>query len=123
MRTVFLICQFLIVVGLLLVVRSNWVALRKLNKIEERQILLLPVLDPVQELLEDVREIKVITVSIRDSFVSLQEEVVETPLPPAPDESHKAWKNRVEQPKLAPITPHGPPPVPGPLERPYGFSR
>lgn len=43
--------------------------------------------------------------------------------PPIPDESYHAWQNRKEEPTVAPPSPHGPPPVPGPLERPYGFSR
>ena len=40
---------------------------------------------------------------------------------PEPDESHFAWKNRREEPRIAPPSPHRPAPVPGPLERPYGF--
>lgn len=52
---------------------------------------------------------------------TVEEEPVKTPSPP--DESYSAWRNQKEEPKVAPPSPHGPPPVPGPLERPYGFSR
>lgn len=51
----------------------------------------------------------------------LEEDPVKVPAPP--DESHYAWKNRVEEPTAAPPTPHGPPPKLEPLARPYGFSR
>jgi hypothetical protein len=51
----------------------------------------------------------------------LEEKSVPAPTPP--DESHLAWRNRKEEPQVALPSPHGPPPVPGPLERPYGFSR
>lgn len=50
-----------------------------------------------------------------------QEKSVNTPS--VPDESYFAWKNHKEEPTVAPPSPHGPPPIPGPLERPYGFSR
>lgn len=44
-------------------------------------------------------------------------------VPAIPDDSHNAWKNRVEEPIQAPPSPHGPPPKLEPLARPYGFSR
>ncbi len=53
----------------------------------------------------------------------LDEKVNKPPSPPVPDESHFAWKNQKEEPNVAPKSPHGPPPAPGPLQRPYGFSR
>lgn len=41
---------------------------------------------------------------------------------PVPKESYQAWKNRTEEPVVAPRSPHGPPPKTGPLERPSGFA-
>jgi len=49
--------------------------------------------------------------------------VPQAPGPTAADEAYHAWKNRTEEPVLAPPSPHGPPPKPGPMQRPYGFSR
>jgi hypothetical protein len=51
----------------------------------------------------------------------VEKESVQVPSPP--DESYSAWRNHKEEPSVAPPSPHGPPPKPGPLERPYGFSR
>lgn len=78
---------------------------------------LVPVLEPTEckcasELIEELK---------RALIPIVLEEPVKVPTPP--DDSHKAWKNRVEEPSVAPHSPHGPPPIPGPLERPYGFSR
>lgn len=52
---------------------------------------------------------------------TILEEPVSIPTPP--DDSYHAWTNRVEEPTVAPPSPHGPPPQLEPLQRPYGFSR
>lgn len=58
------------------------------------------------------------------------EEILPLPLEEVPvvppktvEGSYHAWENRIEEPVKASPSPHGPPPKPGPLERPTGFSR
>lgn len=52
----------------------------------------------------------------------IPEAIQETPVV-ASNEAYQAWKNVKEVLPVAGPSPHGPPPKPGPLERPYGFSR
>lgn len=47
----------------------------------------------------------------------------EAVIPVTQDDSYHAWKNRTEEPIKASTSPHHPPPLPGPLERPAGFAR
>ena len=49
--------------------------------------------------------------------------LVQPHTPPVSDDIYHAWKNKKEEPRVAPPSQHGAPPKPGPLERPYGFSR
>lgn len=58
---------------------------------------------------------------ITELFLPLLKEENQVPVK-AVDESHKAWINRTEEPTVAPPSPHKPPPIPGPLERPAGFA-
>jgi hypothetical protein len=57
---------------------------------------------------------------IRDTVLLVLEEQKLKSMPKQ-DESHKAWRNQKEEPIKAPPSPHGPPPKPEPLARPYGF--
>lgn len=56
-----------------------------------------------------------------------ESEVIDSPEPvvtSTPDpEQFQAWRNRKEEPVVAPPVPFGPAPKPGPMERPGGFYR
>lgn len=51
-----------------------------------------------------------------------EEPKVEEPSVVVDNEKYKAWKNVTYEPVKAPPSPHGPPPIPGPLQRPSGFA-
>lgn len=111
-----------IMVSIILVVSiiSNFLMINNLKKLHSQTIETLPLeigsidCDCKEGLLQEFTEI--ITPLLNEKT-----DKIVTPL--TPDESHYAWRNQKEEPTKAPPSPHGPPPIPGPLQRPYGFSR
>lgn len=112
--------EFAIIIALFLVAITNVdmvIAMKKLREHSGEIELSPPVTGQIEckcgiELLDAMKEIL---------QPSVEEEPIKTPSPP--DESYSAWRNHKEEPTVAPPSPHGPAPVPGPLERPYGFAR
>lgn len=106
--------EFAILAVLVVSVITNLITLRGLKSLQlsYEAVEIFPLIDSAstcscgEELLERVEKI----------FTR-----AEKPVPTPPDESHYAWKNVKEEPVKAPPSPHGPPPIPGPLARPYGF--
>jgi|ERR1700746_1090676 len=113
--------EILISIVLIVLVISNIALFRAVKKL---QLQSLPIqFAPVTGILDcDCREgiVKEFTEIITPLLEAKADKIT---VPSTPDESHFAWRNQKEEPKVAPPSPHGPPPIPGPLERPYGFSR
>lgn len=110
----------IVLIALLVSIVTNLLVVRSLKNFQPREVELfsatLEKMDGcgcVSKTVEEIREIL---------FPPLEESFPVT-VPKEVDESYHAWKNRTEEPILAPPSPHKPPPPLGPLERPYGFTR
>lgn len=109
--------ELVIVIALIVSVITHAVSIYNLRKLQPKPVeLFSSVTESIgcgcgEGLIEEVKELRSI----------IEEQKTKLPVPP--DESHYAWRNQKEEPKVAPPSPHGPAPLPGPLERPYGFSR
>lgn len=109
--------EFVISALLVVTIITNLVLVNTVKKSHSSGFEILPVLESKEcdcktAFIEEVKTI----------LLPLVEDKAPKPIP-KPDESHFAWRNQKEEPKQAPPSPHGPPPTPGPLQRPYGFSR
>lgn len=112
--------EFVITAALIISTFANIAIFKKLQRLQSHSVAV-ELSPPVTGLIEcNCRE--ELFAQVKEILLPLTEkEQVKTPSPP--DESYFAWKNQKEDPVVAPTSPHGPPPTPGPLERPYGFSR
>lgn len=111
--------ELVITIVLIASIVTNFVTFRSFKKLQSHPVELSPVIESIGcdckvGLVEEFKEVL---------LPLLEEKADKIPSPKAPDESYMAWRNQKEEPKTAPPSPHGPAPIPGPLERPYGFSR
>lgn len=115
--------ELIIIVTLLATVITNLMTFRIVKKLQ-----LLPQVELVPTILESIKECNCgtwLTEEVKEikEIVLPKSEEVSVKISPTPDDSYHAWTNHVEEPVLASPSPHGPPPIPEPLARPYGFSR